>query len=77
MITEAIKVGSKLDGDSLIIYVLCIGLLGVIFYMLKTFSKEIHENSKNLATISEQLRLLVQAAISGQPTINKRKNEDD
>ena len=66
MVTEAIKVGSKLDGDSLIIYILCLGLLGVIFYMLKSFSKEIHENSKHLAGISEQLRALVQAAISGK-----------
>ena len=62
---EAIKLGQKLDGDSLIIYVLLIGLLGVIFYLLRVYGKETHENSKHLAAISEQLRALVQAAIIG------------
>jgi len=66
MVDEAVKLGSRLHGNDLIIYVLCLGLLGVIFYLLKTMRagiNEINENSKLLAGISEQLRILVQSAM--------------
>ena len=63
MIDEAVKLGTELDGDSLIIYVLMLGQLGIIIFLLKSYAKELHENSKHLSAISEQLRSLIQAAI--------------
>lgn len=66
MVDEAVKLGNRLDGDSLIIYILCLGLLGVIFYLIRGGITELHENSIHLAAISEQLRALVQAAITGR-----------
>jgi hypothetical protein len=64
MIDEAVKLGNKLDGDSLIIYILMLCLVGIIIFLLKIGKNELYEISKSTATNSEQLRTLVQAALS-------------
>ena len=69
MIDEAVKLGGKLDGDSIIIYVLLLGLLSIIFLLLRQDAqktKALNETAKHLAGISEQLRTLVSAALTSR-----------
>jgi len=61
-----LTLGQNLDGAELIIYVVILLQFALNFYLLKFVVKVIHEISQQLATISEQFRILVQAAFNGR-----------
>lgn len=67
MWTFLTKIFEKLDGDQAIIYFGYLGLLAGCWYLLSIIKKlgdSYHELSVNFATMAEQLRTLVNAAIS-------------
>ena len=73
----AVEAIDKLEGIHLIVYVLCLGLIGILFYILKTGTKvlkelinELHELGRSQGVISEQLRTLVQVVFQ-----NRFKND--
>ncbi len=66
---EAIQAGSRLSGSDLILYLLMLCQTGIIVYLLRinnNLGREIHENSKLLSAIMEQIRSLVHRALMDQ-----------
>jgi hypothetical protein len=67
-----ITLGDKLEGSDLIIYVVILLQFGLNFYLLKFVVKAVYDISKQLATITEQFRILVQAAFNNRTNNGKR-----
>jgi len=76
MVEDVVKVGSSLTSEMAILFFTIIlaqfAIIGLLIRQNRELGKEINENTQTLSSISKNVMLLCQAAMSG--VVNREKN---